>query len=274
MFSNAHIAPIGEVTGPLSTVSGSSRPDVFLFDLNVLFDAHQGQMAPAFATYLRDFADQRLCYLLSNLNYAEIASRVPASVLRSFAGTFASAGTELWCKDDVLIRHEHCFSDDLFEFLAKVVLSSRYPFKQAPLIDNGPATLRVCLAGTRAGRSAKRAYLAWEREHRELDEVIKAVRMRFPDHSICKDTETSLLITPASYSTAMVQDHILRRHKSARVIGYLSEAAAEGFAKPLCNAFLDSNIWSTVAGASDVSQLLSYEKRRMSEVAPRLVLES
>ena len=138
----------------------------------------------------------------------------------------------------------------------------------ARLIDSGSATLRVCLAGTRVGRTAKQAYLSWENEHRELDAFVASFERRFPDHAICQDTETSLLITPNSFSTAEVQNQLMRRHKSARVIAYLGNMAAGGYAKPMCDALLRENVLSTVAGPSDVSQLLSYEKRSMKDIDP------
>lgn len=265
MFSNSRFKLIGQVAGPFGIQKDSPRSDVFLFDVNALFEAHQSEMDRAFSGYLAEFAAQRSCYVLSSLNYAETAVRIPSHLRRTLAGIFSSAGTELWRQNDLLIRHDHDFCDDLYETVAKLVLQSAYPDKQAPLIDCGPATLRICLAGTRIGRTAKRNYVAWEREHRELDKFVAAIRTRFPNHSVCKDSEGSLLIMPNTYSTAKVQEHLLRRHKSARLVAYLGETAARGFAKPMCDAFLKDNILSTVGGASDISQLLSYEMRRMQE---------
>lgn len=270
MFTNTHFNTIGQVTVPFGAIQGAEQENVFLFDASILVDANNREMDHTFARYLADFAEQRSCYLLSNMHYAETASRLPSWLRRRFAGIFASAGTEFWQGTDLLVRHEHDFSDDLFEYVARLVLHSAYPQKQAPLIDSGSATLRVCLAGTRVGRTAKQAYLAWENEHRELDAFITSFERRFPDHSICKDTETSLLITPNSFSTAEVQNQLMRRHKSARVIAYLGGMAAGGYAKPMCDALLSRNVLSTVAGPSDVSQLLSYEKRVMKDIKPKV----
>jgi hypothetical protein len=257
----------GEAAAKVTKLFGHRRKTlqeaVFLFDIHTLFDAHQSDMNPAFATYLAEFAQNRSCYVLSNLNYAETVSRLPKHVRRPLEGVFASAGTEFWRQNELIVRHDHAFSDDIYETVAKLCLHSEYPNKQAPLIDCGSATLRICLAGTRVGRSARQAYLAWEEEHRELDKFIEIFRTRFPDHSICRDTDDSLLVMPNSYSTATVQDHLLRRHKSARLIAYLGTKAAAGYAKPMCDTFLSDNVLSTVSGASDVSQLLSYEMRRM-----------
>lgn len=263
MYSNEQFNSVGQVTELVRDRSKSSRKDVFIFDLSTLFDPHQTEMSQAFADYLVEFADHRSCYLLANLNYAEISYFVPSRVRRAFEGIFASAGTEMWSQNELLVRHEHTFSDDLYEYVAKLVLQSTYPEKKAPLIDCGPATLRVCLAGTRVGRTAKQAYLSWEREHGEIDRIVEMIRHRFPDYTVCKDTDVSVLIMPRTFSTARVQDHVLQRHKSARLVTYLTPAASNGFAKPMCDAFLDTNIVATVAGASDVSQLLSYEMRRI-----------
>lgn len=269
MFTNTHFNTIGKVTVPFGAVQGAEQENIFLFDANVLVDANNREMDHTFARYLADFAEQRSCYLLSNMHYAETASRLPSWLRRRFAGVFASAGTEFWRGTDLLVRHDHNFSDEVYEYVARMVLQSAYPKKQAPSIDSGSATLRICLAGTRVGRTEKRAYLAWENDRRELDAFIASFERRFPDHAICKDTETSLLITPNSFSTAEVQNQLMRRHKSARVIAYLGKMAAVGYAKPMCDALLSQNVLSTVAGPSDVSQLLSYEKRVMKDIKPK-----
>lgn len=274
MYSNAHFHTVGKVAVPFCTSQDAPRENVFLFDASVLLEANHGEMDHAFAGYLADFAEQRSCYILSNMNYAETASRIPCRLRRRLAGAFTSAGTEFWRGNELLVRHDHDFSDEVYEYVARMVLHSAYPQKQAPLIDSGSATLRICLAGTRVGRTAKKAYLAWENEHRELDSFIASFSRRFPDHAICKDTQTSLLITPNSFSTAEVQNQMLRRHKAARVIAYLGKTAAGGYAKPMCDALLSRNVLSTVAGPSDISQLLSYEKRSMKTVTPRAATPS
>ncbi|MET1414349.1 hypothetical protein ABVF61_18890 [Roseibium sp. HPY-6] len=280
MYSNEQFNSVGQVTGLVGESSTPSKKDVFIFDLSALFDPHQTEMSPAFADYLVEFASRRPCYLLANLNYAEISYFVPSRVCRAFEGIFASAGTEMWSQNEMLIRHEHTFSDDLYECVAGLVQQSAYPDKSAPLINCGSATLRVCLAGTRVGRTAKQAYLSWEREHREIDRIVEILQNRFPDYKVCKDTDVSLLVMPRTFSTARVQDHVLQRHKSARLVTYLTPAASDGFAKPMCDAFLETNIVATVAGASDVSQLLSYEMRRtpaqpaLGAVQLRLVREA
>jgi len=270
MMINQTFEAISTVHGPFGQQMQISENDVFLFDIDAVSNAHQREMNHAFASYLSDFARHRACYLLTSCNYAETATRIPSRVRRELAGIFSSAGTELWHRNELLVRHEHSFSDDIYECIVKLLLQSSYPAKQTPLIDCGPATLRICLAGTRAGLAAKRAYLEWEREHGELEKIVEALESRFPDHTVYRDTGVSLLVTPRSYSTALVQTQILKRHKSARLVAYLCETAADGFAAPLCDAFQEGDIVAKVGGASDVSQLLSYENRRIQEKNERI----
>lgn len=264
MLPHSKITSVGRVTGPLSGAEGEGKTDVFLFDLDALVPSPFGRMDDEFARYLTRFAEQRTCYLLSSSNYADVMTRLPAYVRQAFAGVFASAGTELWGKHDVLVRHEHDFSDDLYEFLVKVVQTSAFPDKCSPVLDNGSATIRMLLAGTRSTANQRKSYLAWEREHQELPAIMKEFQVRFPDHRVYRDSDTSLLITPASFSTALVRSHILKRHKTARLISYLAPQSAASYAAPLCEALLNSDVLSQVSAPSDVSQLLSYEMRHLS----------
>lgn len=263
MFPQPVFAPIGRVSGPLASNEPQNN-DVFLFDLETLTDRDQGHVDHGFALYLEDFAKQRPCYLVSRQNYNEVMLRVPSTLRKLLAGVFSSAGSELWVRNEVLIRHEHDFSDDLFEFVAKVVQKSAYPQKRAPMIDCGPASLSICIAGYASTSRQIATYLDWEAENAELPVIADEFRARFSQYDICQDTEHSLLVTPNSFNSAVVRDHILRRHKSARLISYMTTRSAEGFAKPLFAAHARTDICSIVGGASDVSQLLSYEKRNMA----------
>ncbi|WP_422038768.1 hypothetical protein [Roseibium sp.] len=240
----------------------SNAEDVFVFDLAALVPGTCCQIDHDFAVYLRTFANSRPCYLLTSVTYNELMARLPTSVRKAFRGVFASSGAELWSGDEVVERVEHTFSDDLYEYLVKVVQNSAYPAKDAPLIENGPATLRVCLAGTKASIGQLGTYLNWENEHRELPVIVNELQSKFPDHDVHQDSDTSLLVTPVTMSTLRVHRRIASEHANARVISCMSPRSANGFAGPFCNALSGSDLVTEVGGPSDLSQLMSYEMRR------------
>ncbi|WP_434052059.1 MAG: hypothetical protein RDA78_22775 [Roseibium sp.] len=240
----------------------SSGEDVFVFDLAALVPGTCCQIDHDFAVYLRTFANAKPCYLLTSVSYNELMARLPTSVRKAFRGVFASSGAELWSSDEAVERVEHTFSDDLYEYLVKVVQNSAYPAKDAPLIENGPATLRVCLAGTKASIGQLSTYLTWETEHRELPLIVNELKSKFPDHDVHQDSDTSLLVAPVTMSTSRIHRHITSEHSNARVISCMSRRSANGFAEPFCNALSESDLVTEVGGPSDLSQLMSYEMRR------------
>ncbi|MEP2761417.1 MAG: hypothetical protein ABJP66_20375 [Hyphomicrobiales bacterium] len=272
MFTKSDFTPIGRVTGPIVSNLPNSGGDIYLFDLDAITTRSHGHLEHSFAVYLEDFARRRPCYLLTRENYNNVVTRVQNGIRQTFAGIFAASGTELWVGQEIRVRSEHDFPDELYEFVVNVVQKSAYPGKLAPLIDNGAASLRICLAGTHSTVSQLKAYSGWEGEHQELPDIMREFQVRFPDYSIYQDTDTSLLVLPNSYSSALVQNSLLKRHKTARLICYLTERSVTGYADPLCNALLSSDIVSVVEAPSDVSQLLSYENRRHSGVEPMIDL--
>ncbi|MET1415462.1 hypothetical protein ABVF61_24530 [Roseibium sp. HPY-6] len=259
MLSKAQVISLD--TAEEATGNAGSQ-NVFLFDLNSIVTGTFGQMDHDFAAYLRSFALLKPCYLIASVSYNELMSRVPSSVRRSFRGIFVSSGAELWSGDEIVERYEHCFSDDLYEYLVKVVQNSAYPVKIAPVIENGPATLRVCLAGTKATIGQLNAYLEWEKEHSELPLILGELKSKFPDHTVCQDSETSLLISPEAFTTALIYRQIIAENEGARLIGYLSERSANSFARPLCESLSSFDQMTEVGGPSDLSQLIRYEIRR------------
>ncbi|QFT32116.1 hypothetical protein FIV00_16620 [Labrenzia sp. THAF82] len=263
MFPKPNFAPVGRVSGPISRTV-SQLNNVFLLDLDVLVRNDQAHLEHDLASYLEDFAKLRPCYLLSRSSYNDVLLRLPERLIRSLTGVFANSGSELWSQNEIMIRHEHDFSDDLFEFVAKVVQQSSYPAKRTPTIECGPASLRICLAGTNSTAKQIEDYKKWENEHNELTVILDEFSARFPSYEVYRDTDHSLLIMPSSFNSSIVRNHIIKRHKSARLISYLKPRSVSGFARPLHNAFSEVDICTVVGGPCDVSQLLSYEKRCMS----------
>ncbi|QDG77372.1 hypothetical protein [Labrenzia sp. PHM005] len=272
MFPQAVFAPIGQVSGPVITQAMPRGEDAFLFDLEALLSNTLSHMDYSFADYLREFLDERKCYLLSRNSFNDACSRLPSSVLRRFAGVFASCGTELWVDQQLVDCHDHAFSDDLYEFVVNVVRKSAFYERTPPLIDQGAACLRICLAGVRASAAERRKYELWEKKAQELPEIVREFQFRFPKYAIYQDTATSLLILPDSFSLVSIRKQIETHQKPARLISYLHVNTAKGFAKPLCDALPRTDVLSKIAGPSDVSQLLSYEVRRMSGRDPLIRL--
>ncbi|GAA0775534.1 hypothetical protein E1180_12785 [Roseibium denhamense] len=263
MFPKAVFAPIGQVTGPIGWKSPAPINDVYVFDLDTLVPSPKGRMDVEFARYLTAFANKRPCYILSNTSITDIMARVPSSLRAACAGLYAAGGTELWVRDELVLQHEHDFSDDLYEFMVKVIQTSAYPEKRAPMLENGSATLRLCIAGYQSTLREIGEYAAWEGEHDELSTIIHEFNARFPDYCIHRDTATSLLIVPKTFSSDLVMRHLLKRHKNARLVGYMTPAASSSYAAALSEAFGSKDVLSIIAGPSDVSQLLSYEFRRL-----------
>ncbi|WP_298981745.1 hypothetical protein [uncultured Roseibium sp.] len=263
MFPKPVFAPVGRVSGPV-TATANRLNDVFLLDLDALVRNDQAHLEYGLANYLDDFAKLRPCYLLSRSSYNDVLLRLPERLIRSLTGVFANSGAELWSQNEVMIRHEHDFSDDLFEFVAKVVQQSNYPAKKTPTIECGPASLRICLAGTNSTARQIENYRIWESERGELTVILDEFSARFPNYEVYRDTDHSLLIMPGSFNSSIVRNHLIKRHKSARLIAYLKHRSVSSFARPLHSSFSGADISTVVGSPCDVSQLLSYEKRCMS----------
>ncbi len=264
MFPQAVFAPIGQVSGPLVSAVNTGMEDVFLFDLETLTTSSFGHLEHSFADYLKEFLDERSCYLLTRNSFNDVCTKLSKNVLRRFAGVFASCGTELWVEDQLADCHDHQFSDELYEFVVNVVRKSAYYDRSPPLIDQGSACLRICLAGIRCSAGGLRMYETWETRNKELPDIIGEFKFRFSDHTIYQDTPTSLLILPNSYSAKIIRDYIGRGRNNARMISYLHTETAKGYGLSLCEAHQGRDVLSKISGPSDVSQLMSYEVRRTS----------
>lgn len=240
---------------------GANR-DCYIFDLDALCHGFAGRLNEAAVETILCWAQRHPSYLIASSNYHELTDRVPEQVRSAFAGVFASAGTEFWQQDRSVSQNTHLFTDDVYEFVARVAQTSPYPEKQAPLIDCGPGTLRLTLAGRNATPPQRNAFLDWDKETGELDSILSAFENRFSDYRMCRDQSCSLLISHRSSTSSQILTTLDDLHPDAHVVGFASVLSLEGYARPLVQAAGHQHNMMAVDTPCDILQLLRYEERR------------
>ncbi|MTH99856.1 hypothetical protein [Roseibium sp. RKSG952] len=254
-----------DVLGPVPPSSNGSAGDIYLFDLDVLSTSRRARMDDGFAQVLTAWARKHPCYLVTSHNYQTVLSVVPQPLRHAMRENHASSGTEVWQNDASVRHHDHPFRDSIYEFLAQVVRRSSYEEKRAPLLDSGPACLRIDIAGHKATAAQRKAYLEWETGTRERAEIISEFAIRYPDYQICQNGETGILITHKDYSPNTVVQALSANHPDGRILGYFSPMSACGYAAAMADSLEKPNMFAEIAGPSDLAQLLKYEERRQQK---------
>lgn len=248
--------------GPSAIGLSGSYQDCYIFDLEALCHGLEGRLNEAAADKVSNWARQHPSYLIASSRYHVLTDRVPEQLRSAFAGIFASAGTEFWQQDRSISQSRHQFTDDVYEFVARVAHTSRYPEKQAPLIECGSGTLRLSLAGGNATRIQCDAFLDWDKEAGELNSIVSAFERRFTDYRMFRDQHCSLLINHQSSTSSQIFTRLEDLHPGARIVGFAQASSIEGYALPLFEAACDLRRVMSVDTPSDVLQLLRYEERR------------
>jgi len=248
--------------GPVSIRPGAIGEDLYLFDLESIVSTPRGEVDAGLCAFLNDWAKKHACYLVTSQTYQAVLQTVPSPLRQSFEAVFASSGADVWRQDQPATRLEHEFDDKVYDFLARVVQSSAYAAKKAPVLSAGPATLRLDIAGTTATHRQRQAYIDWEQGTGELSQIQSEFAPRFPDYRICRDGMCGLLITHKAFSSNRAINHMRALHPDARVLGYFRPGSVAGYAADLADGFAGADVLAEVGGPSDLAQLLKYEERR------------
>lgn len=264
MFPHSVFAPFGRVVGPIVSDNDNEMKDVFLFDMDVLLPSAATPLDDCTLAALTHFVQCAPCYLLTSASYKTVVELFPSLLRLGFAGIYANAGTEFWRGHTPIWRDAHIFPETLRAFVEEVRQTSQYRHGCMEILDEGSATLRICLAGMKSSARQRRAYLAWEQTHQELPFILSEFRRRFPTYRIFQDSDASLLIVPRHLSSVRVHQHLLETQTNARIIGYLSPSAYRTYARGFAAATAPSDVVSVVSTPANVRQLLSYEERRMA----------
>ncbi|WP_150523542.1 hypothetical protein [Roseibium sediminis] len=264
MFPQAVFAPVGQVSGPFVTDGVNPQTEVFLFDLDALVGKTRGPIDEPLASILSEFAMENICYLLTSSNYGEVMKRLSPELRESFQGIFAASGTELWQNNSIQVVHKHAFSAELYDYLVKDFQSGNHPDNLQLQLSCGVATLRVSLELRVFSERSSIPDALLRREQLELARMMFGVRDLFPEYRVFKDTEHSVLITPASFSTSLVYDHLQSKHSSMRLVSYMSRQTSNSYGENLRKAMGEDDIFNAASAPNEVLQLLSYEKGRLA----------
>lgn len=251
-----------QIPGPSAIGLTGRNRDCYIFDLDALCHGFTGPLDEAAVETILRWAQKHPSYLIASPCYRELTDRVPEQFRSAFAGIFASAGTEFWVRDSSISQSTHLFSDDVYEFVARTAHTSRYPKKQAPLIECGPGALRLTLAGRNATRLQRDAYLEWDKETGEQSSIVSAFESRFSDYRMCRDQNCSLLISHVSTSSLQILTTLRDLHSGARIVGFAHALSLEGYVRPLFQTSGHQHNVIAVDTPSDILQLLRYEERR------------
>ncbi|MTI43062.1 hypothetical protein JM93_02967 [Roseibium hamelinense] len=263
-------AGIDGAHGPVPVKIAGTGQDLYLFDLEALVPSVHGRMDPGLEQYVTDFAEKHPCYIVTSYGYHVVLRTLPEHVRCVAAGIYAASGAEIWKTDQPVHQEDHLFRDSLYEFMAQVVQRSTYPDKKAPLLDVGPASLRLDIPGQRATVRERQAYLRWENTHSELANIVHEFTARFPDYQICRDGMTSLLITHRNFSARSTLTGIKADHPEGRILGYFRPSSLAGYAADMAAGLQPQDLIAEVNGPSDLAQLLKYEERRHDCAEPAL----
>lgn len=264
MFPQAVFAPVGQVSGPFVTDGINPQTDVFLFDLDALVGDTFGPIDEPLASILSDFTLENVCYLLTSSNYGEVMKRLSPELRQRFHGIFAASGTELWQKNSMQVLHKHAFSSELYDYLVKDFQSGNHPENLQLQLSCGFATLRVSLELRLFTERTSIPGAMLKREQLELARMMFGVRDLFPEYRVFKDTDRSILITPGSYSTSLLYDHLRSQYSSMRLVSYLSRHTADSYGENLREAMGEDDVYNAASAPNEVLQLLSYEKGRLA----------
>ena len=257
--------------GPVPLASTAAHEEVYVFDIATFKPCFGSTLEAAFAEHLAAWAHRKPCYLTSSRGYHHIIQVVPKSVRQAVRAIFANGGADVWCDDICQSRASHVFDDSVLAFVSGVARHSAFPEKRLPVLEAGPGTLSLDLAGHGASRGQRERYESWNQTNHEMTRFVREFSERFPAHRIYWEDATRLVISHADASARSIADHLRKTHPDGRLLAYFASASTRGYAAGLSDALQARDMLARAENISDISQFLAYETQRDDDHAPAAI---
>ena len=209
---------------------------IYAFDVDGTLTEPRQLIDPQFNEFFLEFAKKNLVYLVTGSDRDKIAEQLPAETMNACYGLFACSAAELWAGERLIYRKEHDFPEAMYAAIEHLIDTSPYSKRCGRHIEERPGMLNITTVGRNASNEERKAYHAWDNEHRERQEFIRVLSGQYPHYEFSAGGEISVDIVPYGWTKAVAKAEIEARHRGCSIT-FLGDRMDEGGNdKPLADA--------------------------------------
>lgn len=206
---------------------------VFTFDVDGTLTEARQPADPDFNAFFHDFAKRHPVFLISGSDRNKIVEQLPLPTIHACQGLFTCSGAELWDKDDLVYRKDFDFPEILLAKLQSYIENSPYPHRFGTHIEPRPGMVNMSVVGRDATIEQRKAYHAWDNEHKERLGFVTELRNEFPEFEFSAGGEISIDIVPLGWTKAVAKPVIEDRFPNHKIVFLGDKMGENGNDKPL-----------------------------------------
>lgn len=231
---------------------------IYIFDVDGTIAPSGEPMKSDFARTFFQFTKQFETYIATGNKLHRLRELIPQAILNNTKGIFTCSGSEFYsCSQQVYIKR-HKFPPVLEIACEAFIDQSSFAHKSGDHIDRRTGALNVSMAGRRATKEQRLAYVKWDKVHQERDQLIHLINNSKLGYQAFYGGDVSVDIMPHGWNKSSIATELMRRHPSRQIAFLGNQMGLNGNDRPLALKLKKASHLNQAIGVKNERQTLSY----------------
>lgn len=190
---------------------------IYIFDVDGTLAPSGEPMKDDFARAFYQFTTQYQTYIATGNKLQKLNELVPRAILNNTSGIFTCSGSQFHSRGIQVYSKRHRFPPILDVACEAFVDQSTFAHKSGRHLDHRVGVLNVSMAGYKATKEQRSAYVQWDKRHHERDQFIHMINNSKLSYEAFYGGDVSVDIMPYGWDKSSIAIEVMRRHPTTKI---------------------------------------------------------
>jgi phosphomannomutase len=164
----------------------------FVFDVDGTLTDSRQKIDGSFSDFFLDFCRSNEVHLVTGSDKPKTVEQLGIGIFDSVKSSHNCSGNEVWVRDTLVSKNEWNPSQELLEYLQRLLDKSKFPIRTGNHIEIRTGTLNFSIVGRNANMEQRKQYIEWDKSTNERERLVEYVTHRFDDVDALIGGETGI----------------------------------------------------------------------------------
>ncbi len=206
---------------------------IYIFDVDGTLAPSGEPMKDDVARAFYQFTMQYQTYIATGNKLQKLCELIPRAILNKTKGIFTCSGSQFHTRGIQVYSKRHRFPPILDVACEAFVDQSSFVHKSGRHLEHRVGVLNVSMAGSKATKEQRLAYVQWDKLHHERDQFIHMINNSKLRYEAFYGGDVSVDIMPSGWDKSSIAIDVMRRHPATKIAFIGNQMGLNGNDRPL-----------------------------------------